>query len=178
MCFCTSIAKECVSISLSQGRHGIMKIESTAVMSNPKADPHTILIHGQPLTEVKPTRSTAPCFRQLMSSPAGVSYTNGQSFTALIHPQVVVEAVFSQKPSALVKVFIIVVSLILGLVILAALVWCLWKVNIFVFVLQTTTEVWSVPTWHYRRANKLLLITKFWYPWQHSTRTTTIVQWQ
>lgn len=40
---------------MPQGRHGIMKIESTAVMSNPKADPHTVLIHGQPLTEVKPT---------------------------------------------------------------------------------------------------------------------------
>lgn len=52
---------------------------------------------------------------------------------ALVHPQVVVEALFTQKPSALVKVFIIVVSLILGLVILAALVWCLWKVNIFDF---------------------------------------------
>lgn len=47
--------KICISTSLSQGRHGIMKIESTAVMSNPKADAHTILIHGQPLTEVKPT---------------------------------------------------------------------------------------------------------------------------
>lgn len=46
--------EECISTSLSQGRHGVMKIESTAVMSNPKADPHTILIHGQPLTEVNP----------------------------------------------------------------------------------------------------------------------------
>uniref|UniRef100_A0A674N107 Integrin subunit alpha 4 n=1 Tax=Takifugu rubripes TaxID=31033 RepID=A0A674N107_TAKRU len=76
------------------GRHGIMKIESTAVMSNPKADPHTILIHGQPLTE----------------------------------------------PSALVKIFIIVVSLILGLVILAALVWCLWKAGFFKRNLQKKKE--------------------------------------
>ncbi|XP_011605459.2 integrin alpha-4 [Takifugu rubripes] len=86
------------------GRHGIMKIESTAVMSNPKADPHTILIHGQPLTEV------------------------------------VVEALFTQKPSALVKIFIIVVSLILGLVILAALVWCLWKAGFFKRNLQKKKE--------------------------------------
>lgn len=46
------------------------------------------------------------------------------------HFQVVVEALFTQKPSAIVKVFIIVVSLVLGLLILAALIWCLWKVNI------------------------------------------------
>lgn len=32
-----------------------MRIESTAIMSNPRPDPHTILIHGQPLTEVQPT---------------------------------------------------------------------------------------------------------------------------
>lgn len=43
--------------------------------------------------------------------------------------QVVVEALFTQKPSTTVKVFIIVVSLVLGLMILAALIWCLWKVN-------------------------------------------------
>lgn len=57
MCLSTWSSKELTSISLHQGRHGIMKIESTAVMSNPKADPHTVLIHGQPITEVKPTSS-------------------------------------------------------------------------------------------------------------------------
>uniref|UniRef100_H3CD00 Integrin subunit alpha 4 n=2 Tax=Tetraodon nigroviridis TaxID=99883 RepID=H3CD00_TETNG len=77
------------------GRHSIMKIESRAAMSHPKEDPHTILIHGQPLTEV------------------------------------VVDALFTQKPSAPVKVFIIVVSLLVGLLILAALIWCLWKAGFF-----------------------------------------------
>uniref|UniRef100_A0A671XVA7 Integrin subunit alpha 4 n=1 Tax=Sparus aurata TaxID=8175 RepID=A0A671XVA7_SPAAU len=47
------------------------------------------------------------------------------------HFQVVVEALFTQKPSAIVKVFIIVVSLVLGLLILAALIWCLWKAGFF-----------------------------------------------
>lgn len=43
--------------------------------------------------------------------------------------QVVVEAVFTQKPSKTVKIFIVVVSLVLGLLILASLIWCLWKVK-------------------------------------------------
>ncbi|XP_035532418.1 integrin alpha-4 [Morone saxatilis] len=76
------------------GRHGVMRIESTAMMSNPREGPHTTLIY-------KP------------------------------EAQVVVEALFTQKPSAIVKVFIIVVSLVLGLMILAALIWCLWKAGFF-----------------------------------------------
>lgn len=47
----------------------------------------------------------------------------------VVHFQVTVEAVFTQKPSVAVKIFIIVVSLVLGLMILAALIWCLWKVG-------------------------------------------------
>ncbi|CAF90928.1 unnamed protein product, partial [Tetraodon nigroviridis] len=89
---------ECYTEALNytyKGRHSIMKIESRAAMSHPKEDPHTILIHGQPLTEV------------------------------------VVDALFTQKPSAPVKVFIIVVSLLVGLLILAALIWCLWKAGFF-----------------------------------------------
>lgn len=54
-------------------------------------------------------------------------------YLMVVHIQVVVEALFTQKPSTLVKVFIIVVSLVLGLIILAALIWCLWKVNICSF---------------------------------------------
>ncbi|XP_039673682.1 integrin alpha-4 isoform X2 [Perca fluviatilis] len=77
------------------GRHGVMKLESTAMMSNPRESPHTILISEQPVA------------------------------------QVVVEALFTQKPSTTVKVFIIVVSLVLGLMILAALIWCLWKAGFF-----------------------------------------------
>ncbi|XP_028249714.1 integrin alpha-4 isoform X2 [Parambassis ranga] len=77
------------------GRHGIMILESTAMMLSPKSDPHTVLIQGQPLA------------------------------------QVVVEAVFTQKPSMAVQIFIIAVSLILGLIILAALIWCLWKAGFF-----------------------------------------------
>ncbi|TNN03830.1 hypothetical protein fugu_000859 [Takifugu bimaculatus] len=60
--------------------------------------------------------------------------------TGVVRPQVVVEALFTQKPSALVKIFIIVVSLILGLVILAALVWCLWKAGFFKRNLQKKKE--------------------------------------
>ncbi|XP_010789406.1 integrin alpha-4-like [Notothenia coriiceps] len=77
------------------GRHGVMRLESTALMSNPRESPHTVLIHEQPAA------------------------------------QVVVEAIFTQKPSTTVKVFIIVVSLVLGLLILAALIWCLWKAGFF-----------------------------------------------
>ncbi|XP_034740871.1 integrin alpha-4 [Etheostoma cragini] len=77
------------------GRLGVMKLESTAMMSNPRESPHTILISEQPVA------------------------------------QVVVEALFTQKPSTTVKVFIIVVSLVLGLMILAALIWCLWKAGFF-----------------------------------------------
>lgn len=77
------------------GRHGVMRLESTAIMSNPREGPHTILISEQPAA------------------------------------QVVVEALFTQKPSTTVKVFIIVISLVLGLMILAALIWCLWKAGFF-----------------------------------------------
>uniref|UniRef100_A0A8C7DBQ4 Integrin subunit alpha 4 n=1 Tax=Oncorhynchus kisutch TaxID=8019 RepID=A0A8C7DBQ4_ONCKI len=43
--------------------------------------------------------------------------------------QVVLEAHFSQKPQAAVEVFIIVVSLLVGLLILALLIFALWKVS-------------------------------------------------
>lgn len=45
--------KQCISVYLCQGRHGIMRIESTAVVSNPRNDLHTVLIHGQPTCQVK-----------------------------------------------------------------------------------------------------------------------------
>ncbi|XP_041662836.1 integrin alpha-4 isoform X2 [Cheilinus undulatus] len=77
------------------GRQGIMRIESTAVMANPRKGPHTVLIHEQQVAEV------------------------------------VVEALFAQKPTTLVKIFIIIISLALGLIILAALIWCLWKAGFF-----------------------------------------------
>ncbi|XP_033984671.1 integrin alpha-4 [Trematomus bernacchii] len=77
------------------GRHGVMRLESTALMSNPRESPHTVLIHEQPTAQVD------------------------------------VEALFTQKPSTTVKVFIIVVSLVLGLLILAVLIWCLWKAGFF-----------------------------------------------
>ncbi|XP_028992616.1 integrin alpha-4 [Betta splendens] len=77
------------------GRHSIMMLESTATMSSPREDSHTVLVQKEPLAEV------------------------------------VVEAVFTQKPSTVVKTFIIVVSLVLGLLILAALIWCLWKAGFF-----------------------------------------------
>nr|XP_040057032.1 LOW QUALITY PROTEIN: integrin alpha-4 [Gasterosteus aculeatus aculeatus] len=77
------------------GRHSVMRLESTATMSNPTGGLHTVLITERPAAQVE------------------------------------VEALFSQKPSTTVKVFIIVVSLVLGLMILAALIWCLWKAGFF-----------------------------------------------
>lgn len=62
----------------------------------------------------------------------------------VLHFQVVVEALFTQKPSTLVKVFIIVVSLVLGLMILAALIWCLWKVKIcFSYFCHTDDDLYD-----------------------------------
>lgn len=92
-----------------------MRIESTAMMSNPRESPHTILIHEQPVAEV------------------------------------VVEAVFTQKPSTTVKVFIIVISLILGLMILAALIWCLWKAGFFKreFKKKKEEEEFNRDSWDY-----------------------------
>ncbi|KAM7406747.1 hypothetical protein PAMA_002791 [Pampus argenteus] len=93
------------------GRHGIMMLESTAMMSSPIEDAHTTIIQEQ---------SAA---------------------------QVVVEAHFTQKPSKTVKVFIIVVSLVLGLMILAALIWCLWKAGFFKRNLQK--EEFKRDSWDY-----------------------------
>ncbi|XP_072300283.1 integrin alpha-4 [Eucyclogobius newberryi] len=45
--------------------------------------------------------------------------------------QVQVVALFSQKPSAAVRVLLIAVSLLLGLLILALLIYCLWKAGFF-----------------------------------------------
>lgn len=49
----TNGLKQCISVYLCQGRMGIMRIESTAVVSNPRNDLHTVLIHGQPTSQVK-----------------------------------------------------------------------------------------------------------------------------
>lgn len=43
--------------SVSQGRHGIMILESMAVMSSPKQDNNTILIQDHPVAQVKLPRS-------------------------------------------------------------------------------------------------------------------------
>lgn len=86
------------------GRHHMMTLESTAVMSSPKQDHHTILIQDQPVANV------------------------------------VVEAIFTQKPSAAVKIFIIVISLVLGLIILGVLIWCLYKLGFFKRGYQTNEE--------------------------------------
>lgn len=95
------------------GRHGVMRLESTALMSSPRADPHTVLIQDQPVT------------------------------------QVLVEAVFTQKPSTAVKIFIVVVSLVLGLMILAALIWCLWKAGFFKRDFQKKEEEFNRDSWDY-----------------------------
>ncbi|TMS06526.1 Integrin alpha-4 [Larimichthys crocea] len=95
-----------------EGRHGIMRMESSAMMSNPQG-PNTVLIHGQPVA------------------------------------QVVVEALFTQKPSTVVKVFIIVISLAVGLLILAALIWCLWKAGFFKRDFQKKKEESRRDSWDY-----------------------------
>ncbi|KAK6309891.1 hypothetical protein J4Q44_G00197720 [Coregonus suidteri] len=69
-------------LQLSPGRHGVMLMESTGIITSPREDPQTILLQQIPIA------------------------------------QVVLEAHFSQKPQAAVEVFIIVVSLLVGLLIL------------------------------------------------------------
>ncbi|KAL3969691.1 TSPY-like 2 [Sarotherodon galilaeus] len=95
------------------GRHGIMILESIAVMSSPKQDNNTILIQDHPVA------------------------------------QVLVEAVFTQKPSAMVKIFIVVVSLAVGLTILAALIWCLWKAGFFKRELHHKEEEFNRDSWDF-----------------------------
>lgn len=95
------------------GRHGVMELESSAWLINPREGPHTILVE--------------------------------QQAAALV----LVEALFSQKPSTAVKVFIIVVSLVLGLMILAALIWCLWKAGFFKRNNQKEEEEFKRDSWDY-----------------------------
>ncbi|XP_061696897.1 integrin alpha-4 isoform X2 [Syngnathoides biaculeatus] len=85
----------------------------------------------------------------VMSSPKNDHHTildRGQP-TA----QVLAEAHFTQKPSTPIKVFIIVVSLVLGLMILAALIWCLWKAGFFKRDLQKkkAEEEFNRDSWDY-----------------------------
>lgn len=82
------------------GRHGIMKLESTAFLSSPSEELHTVLMKERP------------------------------------EAQVLLEALFSQKPSFRLRVVLIVVSLVLGLLILSALIYCLWKAGFFKRELQ------------------------------------------
>ncbi|XP_030613668.1 integrin alpha-4 [Archocentrus centrarchus] len=95
------------------GRHGIMMLEGTAVMSSPRQDNHTVLIQDQPVA------------------------------------QVWVEAVFTQEPSATVKIFIIVISLAVGLTILAALIWCLWKAGFFKREFHNKDEKLNRDSWDF-----------------------------
>ncbi|KAK6315274.1 hypothetical protein J4Q44_G00148030 [Coregonus suidteri] len=82
-------------LQLSPGRHGVMLIESTGIITSPREDPHTILLQQIPIA------------------------------------QVVLEAHFNQKPQAAVEVFIIVGSLLVGLLILTLLIFALWKAGFF-----------------------------------------------
>lgn len=125
---------------MSQGRHSVMRLESTATMSNPTGGLHTVLITERPAAQVKHTDTR---LNQDPTTPRDVfnpemclhfcryvrilDVCDHLLYAVLL--QVEVEALFSQKPSTTVKVFIIVVSLVLGLMILAALIWCLWKVS-------------------------------------------------
>lgn len=73
--------------------------------------------------------------------------------TILIQPrplaQVVLEAHFNQKPSGTVEVFIIVISLLLGLLILAGLVYCLWKAGFFKREFHKKEEDLCGDSWDY-----------------------------
>lgn len=42
---------------LSQGRHGIMMLESTAMMTSPREDAHTSLIQEHPVAQVQHSAS-------------------------------------------------------------------------------------------------------------------------
>ncbi|XP_053733155.1 integrin alpha-4 isoform X1 [Synchiropus splendidus] len=95
------------------GRQSVMTMESLAVISSPRVNRDTIMIHEEPMAAV------------------------------------VVSAYFSKKPSTVVKVFIILVSLVLGLTILAALIWCLWKTGFFKRELQKKQEEFKRDSWDY-----------------------------
>lgn len=72
--------------------------------------------------------------RAFVASPAEEQHTVvvGEQ----LDTQVQVVALFSQKPSAAVRVLLVVVSLVVGLLILAALIYCLWKAGFFKRELQ------------------------------------------
>ncbi|CAL8240960.1 unnamed protein product [Merluccius merluccius] len=71
----------------------------------------------------------------LVESSAFLTSPSNGDQSILLQPQalaqVVLEAHSFQKPSGSVKIFIIVVSLVLGLLILSFLIYCLWKVGFF-----------------------------------------------
>ncbi|XP_058472422.1 integrin alpha-4 isoform X1 [Solea solea] len=89
----------------------------------------------------------------MLEGTARLSSPREDPHTVLIQKQptaqVVVEALFTQKPSTAVKVFIIVVSLVLGLMILAALIWCLWKAGFFKRELKKKEEELRRHSWDY-----------------------------
>ncbi|KAG8000941.1 Integrin alpha-4 [Nibea albiflora] len=96
----------------------------------------------------------APGRQGIMRMESIAKMLNSQgSDTVLIHgqpvAQVVVEALFTQKPSTVVKVFIIVISLAVGLLILAALIWCLWKAGFFKRDFQKKKEESRRDSWDY-----------------------------
>ncbi|XP_067083664.1 integrin alpha-4 [Osmerus mordax] len=63
--------------------------------------------------------------------------------------QVYLEAVFNQKPHAAVEVFLIVVSLLLGLLILAAIIFALWKAGFFKREFKKMEEEIRRDSWDY-----------------------------
>ncbi|CAB1328736.1 unnamed protein product [Coregonus sp. 'balchen'] len=99
-------------LQLSPGRHGVMLMESTGIITSPREDPQTILLQQIPIA------------------------------------QVVLEAHFSQKPQAAVEVFIIVVSLLVGLLILTLLIFALWEAGFFKRQFKKEDEI-SKDSWDY-----------------------------
>ncbi|KAJ3591992.1 hypothetical protein NHX12_007122 [Muraenolepis orangiensis] len=79
----------------SPGRHSVMLVQSSAILTSPINGDESILLQPQSLA------------------------------------QVVLEAYSFQKPSGPVKLFIIIISLVLGSLILSVLIYCLWKAGFF-----------------------------------------------
>uniref|UniRef100_A0A087YA19 Integrin subunit alpha 4 n=1 Tax=Poecilia formosa TaxID=48698 RepID=A0A087YA19_POEFO len=112
--FCGRVDNLCEQLvcrlgNLDAGRDATIQLEISLNPAVLLEDAHTVLIKDQ---------------------PALVKYLKTIDPSPMLNT-VVVEAVFSQKPSMAVKIFIIAVSLVLGLTILTALIWCLWKCGFF-----------------------------------------------
>ncbi|XP_049584264.1 integrin alpha-4 isoform X1 [Syngnathus scovelli] len=93
--------------------------------------------------------------RALISSPRNDQHTVLERERRPV-AQVLLEGHYSQKPSVPIKVLIIVLSLLVGLMILAALIWGLWKAGFFKRHSQKEEEELKRDSWDYvpKRSNR------------------------